>query len=128
MCYIEDRDGQLCGAAIRVGEHTHIVIGKAGQRMEALRVAGRDAANLLHPMNFQAADKLNTVIRSDWGTRYQNVKTCECHACRQRRDRDSEMHEQSAARKPKRDWLVIMFFAVVIWRRRVILLRERLMK
>ena len=93
MSYVEDRDGNKCGAAIRSGEHTFIVIGKVEQRMEALRVCGRDAANPDHPMRFVDACRLNEIIRQDWGTRYRNVRTCECHACRERRDRDAEMVE-----------------------------------
>lgn len=109
MAYVEDRDGGRCGAAIRSGEHTYIVIGKVEQRFEALRVAGRDAADLEHPMTFNDAGKLNEVIRRDWGLRYQNVETCDCHACRERRDRDAEMRELARqAQQPKREFGILL--------------------
>jgi hypothetical protein len=117
VAYAEDRDKGKCGAAIRSNGHTHIVIGDTEQRLEALRVSGRHASNPEYPMSYGDAAKLNEIIRRDWGTRYRNVRTCECHACRERRDRDAEMIElcKSPPSSPKPAKVVGLFFEWFFW-------------
>jgi len=117
VAYAEDRDKGKCGAGIYSNGHMHIVIGSTEDRLEALRVCGRDAANPDHPMRFVDACKLNEIIRRDWGVRYRNVRTCECHACRERRDRDAEMVElcKSPPSSVKPAKLVGLFFEWLFW-------------
>lgn len=97
----------------RVACHTaagETFVWRNGSRFEVLRAIGNEAANLESGFTWNDADATNQVVRSCWPEGVHNSEVCQCHACRERRDRDTEMQSELAKAKVKILDLVKRYF------------------
>ena len=95
--------------------------GEPSQKLEAMRAVGREAADLESSFSWDDAATVNECIRRYWPD-VEPTQICNCKACRERREVKAEVaviEKIEVRRKPKWDWLVMLFFAVVIIRSRV---------
>ena len=112
ICYVRywDNDGELW-----------VFAGRPQDKVEVMREVGRTACDPDLSFCWFDAANVNAVIRERWPDSYETHENCQCHACEQRRSRDSEMIElaKPKARKPKWDFIVVVFFTMLIWRAKV---------
>lgn len=82
-----------------------------GSRFQVLRAVGIEAADLESGFTWLDADATNAVVRNCWPeSDYHTSEVCQCHACRERRDRDAEMKAEIVAAKSKLLELVKRYF------------------
>lgn len=70
---------------------------RGGSKYEVHRAIGYEAQNLESGFTWLDADATNAVVRNCWPEGIHNGEVCQCHACRERRDRDAEMKAKIVA-------------------------------
>ena len=84
---------------------------RGGSKYEVHRAIGYEAQNLESGFTWHDAAATNEVVRQCWpDTNYKLSEVCQCHACRERRDRDAEMKAKIVAAESKLLELVKRYF------------------
>ena len=84
---------------------------RGGSKYEVHRAIGYEAQNLESGFTWLDADATNAVVRNCWPeSDYHTSEVCQCHACRERRDRDTEMKAEFVKTKSKSVELVKRYF------------------